>query len=301
MTRPRYKSARSDEGFALVMVLWAGSLLSLVALGLVTKVHLESSAASNAVEQVRTEAVAEAAIKRAFLSLLDTRKEMRWPANGTPKEFVFDDMAVSVSVQDERGKININLASIQLLSTLFEAVGQDEEKAETLADRMADWRDPDDLRRLNGAEESDYIRAGSQHSPRNRPFETTGEVVRVLGMTTEVMRAIEPAITVYSNTASVNLKVAVPMVLKMFSEDGQSHSEKREKPGGAQGPSPLSMPISDTPGGGQSYTVKAVVETHTNVKTGWETVVVLTGNLREPVRTLRWQRLTMVDLSEEAN
>ncbi|MCG8608289.1 general secretion pathway protein GspK [bacterium] len=263
--------------------------------------RFESGAASNAVEQVRAEAVAEAATNRAILSLFDRRKEMRWPTNGTPKEFVFDDTTNSVSVQDERGKININLASNQLLSALFKSVGLDEEEARKLADRIADWRDPDDLRRLHGAEASDYIRAGWQYSPRNRPFETTGEAARVLGMTTEVMREIEPAITVYSNTGSVDLKVAVPVVLRMMSEDHQSAAKKRTESGRSQAPSPLSMPITDAAAGGKAYTVRAVVETGTSIQIGWETVVVPTGNFREPVRTLRWQRLATEDVPEEAD
>ena len=48
---------------------------------------------------------------------------------------------------------------------------------------MADWRDPDDTTRPNGAEEADYRLAGLKQKPANAPFETVTELARVFGMT----------------------------------------------------------------------------------------------------------------------
>lgn len=279
----RYLVANGEEGFALITVLWAGTLLSFVALGLVAAVRLEAGAASNAIDRVRAEAIAEAAINRAVLSLLDPRKEMRWPTNGQATEFSFEDVEVRVSIQDEQGKININLASDQLLAALFESSGMNEEQAQSFADRVADWRDPDNLRRLSGAEKRDYIRAGWLHIPRDRPFETIYEVARVMGMTMEVMQRIEPAITVHSNTASVDLKVAEPSVLNMISDDDQDQANKSARSRQTDSPSPLSMPIDQAAAGERAYTIRAMVGTSTDAERGWEAIVRLTGNSNAPI------------------
>lgn len=296
MTYPNTRHLVVDnDGFALITVLWAGTLLSLVALGVVAAVRLEAGAASNAIDRVRSEAIAEAAINRAVLSLLDPREEMRWPTNGLFKDFVFDDVTVRVTIQDERGKININLASDQLLAAMFKAVGVTDDEARALADRVADWRDPDDLRRLSGAEERDYVRAGWQYLPRDRPFETTREVARVLGMTTDTMQQIEPVITVYSNSGSVDLKVAAPAVLQLMLDDPSDGVEEKAGPGRSNRPSPLSMPINPTTAGERAYTIRAVVTSRANAKRAWESVVRLTGNPRLPIWMLNWREQQSVD------
>ena len=64
--------------------------------------------------------------------------------------------------------------------------------------RSLDWRDADDLKRPNGAEDADYRAAGSKYVPTNAPFDTVGELQRVLGVTPELDRAHRRQLTVYS-------------------------------------------------------------------------------------------------------
>ena len=76
-----------------------------------------------------------------------------------------------------------------------------------------DWRDADDLRRPNGAEAADYQGTGSKVVPANAPFETIGEVARVLGMTPAIYSRIVGSVTVYSRQAGVNPLTASREVL----------------------------------------------------------------------------------------
>ena len=91
---------------------------------------------------------------------------------------------IVASAVDESAKIDLNAAPETLLKGLIEKVGgADPEATARIVDAIQDWRDADDLRRPNGAEEADYKMAGLQQKPANMPFETVSELARVLGMT----------------------------------------------------------------------------------------------------------------------
>ena len=91
--------------------------------------------------------------------------------------------------------------------------GLDDAPAAALVDAIADWRDADDLRRPNGAEAPEYRAANLKYVPANAPFETIGDVARVLGMTQAVFQRIAPLITVYSRRPGINPATAARGVL----------------------------------------------------------------------------------------
>jgi len=64
--------------------------------------------------------------------------------------------------------------------------------------RSMDWRDQDELERVNGAEEDAYAAAGLVVGPANRPFIMTEELLQVIGMSYDFYRKLEPGITVFS-------------------------------------------------------------------------------------------------------
>ena len=66
------------------------------------------------------------------------------------------------------------------------------ETAQRTLEAILDWRDADDLKRPNGAEAPDYQAAGSKYVPTNSPFESVGELQRVLGVTPALMARIAP-------------------------------------------------------------------------------------------------------------
>ena len=93
--------------------------------------------------------------------------------DGTVHTWDADEARISVSALDESGKIDLNVASDALLKGLLKSAGGlDETQASRLVDAIGDWKDPDDLRRANGAEAADYRAAGSPYLPANGAFET---------------------------------------------------------------------------------------------------------------------------------
>ena len=155
------KNTRSDHGIALISVLWALAILSLLAALVLEAGNLSYRGERAAEAQAEAEALAEAGITRAILALLDARADARWPVDGTPRNFIFEGAPVTVSIQDELGKIDLNAASVELLAALFRSAGVPPAEADALAGRVAAWRGP-------RSDDSDYASAG--YRPRHGPF-----------------------------------------------------------------------------------------------------------------------------------
>src|SRR5262249_26977311 len=120
-----------------------------------------------------------------------------------------------ITLQDEAGKIDLNLASDEMLQGLFEAVGLSPGDAARMVDRVVDFRDPDDRRRPAGAEDPDYIAAGHPQGAKNAPFESVEELLQVLGMTREIYERVAPYLSVYSRRQVEPLS-ASPLVLEVL-------------------------------------------------------------------------------------
>lgn len=203
-----------QRGVALVLVLWVLTLLSVIAGNFAFSMRGEAQIARNLLSSAQAQAQADAGVQRAWYELMKPPSELnRWTGDGLPREVALADGLMRVSIQDESGKIDLNTASEALLVGLFRSVGMTQEAAVALADGVQDWRDSDKLRRLHGAEEAEYLAAGKGYAPSNAPFETIDELQRVLGMSPQVFRQLEPALTVHSKQPGVNTAVAPRSVL----------------------------------------------------------------------------------------
>ena len=118
-------------------------------------------------------------------------------------------------MQDEESKINLNTASPQIISKLFEEVAHlDEEEANKIAYRIVDWRDPDNFyaNPSYGAEDDDYEDLKPPYECKDHPFEVLNELLLVKGMTREVFEQVKGYVTIYGSGA-VNIHTAPKEVL----------------------------------------------------------------------------------------
>jgi general secretion pathway protein K len=198
-----------QRGVALILVLWVITLLSVIAGNFAFSMRGEAHIARNLLSSAQAQAQADSGVHRAWYELMKPPTELlRWTGDGTAHALTLEGGELRISVQDESGKIDINTASEPLLRGLFRSVGADEDAAVALADCVQDWRDSSKLKRLHGAKEDDYLAAGKNYGPANAPFTTVDELLRVLGMTPELFRQLEPIVTVYTRQAGVNTAVA---------------------------------------------------------------------------------------------
>lgn len=204
--------SRNRHGFALVAVLWLLVLLSLIALQVSTVTRTEAQLARNLTLGTQARYSAEAGVRWAIWSLTLPRDEL-WLADGSVHAMELNDGTVRVALQDENGKIDLNLVTPEHLTKLFDAAEIDEEIATPIVDAILDWRDEDDLKRLNGAEDEDYLSAGYDYGARDGVFEEVEELQKVLGMEAWIYERISPAFTVHSLRNGINPLVAPRLVL----------------------------------------------------------------------------------------
>lgn len=125
----------------------------------------------------------------------------------------------SVEILSEAGRLNINHLlkepDLNTLTDLLEYWGVPEADVRSVVDALADWTDPDDLRRLNGAER-DQLKGQREYSiPLNRDFQSVGEMRRVRGM--DVVAQYQPDWARYFSVLSgktIDLQDTSPDVLR---------------------------------------------------------------------------------------
>ncbi len=144
----------------------------------------------------------------------------------------FNDLEnFKVNLSSENARLNINALTLSNdqapLQRLFETWGLTKEEADILVDRLVDWVDSDSLKKLNGAEERDYLAAGRRGQPRNAAFRSLEEVENVLGM--ERLNEIRPDwkdyFTVWANTKLDLLEADITVLMALFDiSEGQAES-----------------------------------------------------------------------------
>jgi len=202
---------RRSRGIALVGVLWLLVLLTAVTVALTTTVRGEIRAVGNTLQMTRAAYAAQGAVELGILNLLAPQAQ-RWPADGSTFETEFEGIQLRIATLDEAGKIDLNFAEFPLLDNLLVQSGVEPDRAAHIADAILDWRDTDDFRRVNGAEESDYRMAGRDYAVANAGFYSVDELQLVLGMDNEIYTKIRPALTVHSGLSGVNPRLATPQV-----------------------------------------------------------------------------------------
>lgn len=211
---PAQAHMRSQRGVALVLVMWASVLLTVIASTFILERRTDAMVVGNSAALARAEAAAEAGVHRAMYEIYRNDPSAdRWRADGTPRNWSFDGIPVYLELRDESAKIDINTASDALLRGLLASSGLEEAEVQKLLDAILDWRDPDPLKRPNGAEEPDYREAGLAYKPANAPFQAIEELQLVLGMRPETYRRLAPSITVFSRQPGINPQLATREVL----------------------------------------------------------------------------------------
>lgn len=285
-----------QRGVALVLVLWVVTLLSVIAGNFAFSMRGEAQIARNLLSTAQAQAQADAGVHRAWYELMKPPTELnRWLGDGTPHDLSLADGVLRVSIQDESGKIDLNTASEILLVGLFRSAGMTQESAVALADSVQDWRDTDKLRRLHGAEEAEYVAAGKSYTPPNAPFETVDELQRVLGMTPQVFRLLEPALTVYSKQPGVNTAVAQRQALLAIPgvtpEMVEQFLALRASMIASQQPAPVFVgagAFASGPGGFPAYAARSEVKMADGTVFVRQAVARITRDPKRPVVVLAW-------------
>ncbi|MEE8215073.1 MAG: type II secretion system minor pseudopilin GspK [Alphaproteobacteria bacterium] len=225
---------RGQRGIALVAVLWALVLLAVIAATVLSESRTQSRLARNFLDAAQAEALADGGVYRAMEGLARPNAAGGWRVDGTVYAWARPEGEVRIRIEDEGGKIDLNRAGGRLLGNLFLAAGLEPGRAEALAAAVQDFRDADDTRRPDGAEDSDYAGAGLPHGAKDAPLEAVEELAQVYGMTRKIYAAVAGAITVHARTRRPDAKVAPPLVIAALQGRGGT-AGTGSPPGGSGG------------------------------------------------------------------
>lgn len=203
-----------QQGFALVVVLWIIAMASLQVSLFNLTVRDATALAANEAAIARGEALVNAGVELAMARIRARNEADRWRADGQERTIGFAGAFLHIRITAESARIDINASDPLVIRGLIAQLTGNEGLAITLADRIADWRDPDDDRRPNGAERGEYGRGSIGASIGNRPFVDMAELSRVLGMPADLARAMQPFITVWNVGGRINPQIAPIEVLR---------------------------------------------------------------------------------------
>lgn len=292
----RTMNPRRQRGIALVLVLWVLLLLTIMTASFSLMARMDRLEANTLLSGTQARFSAEAAINLAVLALRDPQEETRMLADGRVYQQEIDGILVEVSAIDERGKLDINATDELSLANLFVGHGVQPDEAELLAAAVLDWRDQDDMERVNGAEEEAYFSVGLQVGPANRPFIMAEELLQVIGMPYELFRRIEPGISVFSRSgepdpafAPVEALMALP---DLTYEEALNFVEERnsQQPGESLGTELPNGTVVMSGGRGVTYSITARATMPNGVWEQLQATVRLGGDRDgRPYRVLRWR------------
>jgi general secretion pathway protein K len=292
----RICSKSRQGGIALVLVLWVLLLLTIITGAFALMARMDRLEANALLSGTQARLSAEAALNLAVLALRDPDDETRMLADGRVYSTDMNGITVEVSAIDERGKLDINATDELTLINLFSGHGMELGEAEFLAAAVMDWRDEDELERVNGAEEDAYMAAGLEIGPANRPFMMTEELLQVIGMPYELFRSVDRGITVFSRTSSpdpafapVEALMALPDITR---EEAMNFVEERNSlmPGESIGTELPNGIVAMEQGRGVTYSIQARATMPNGIWEQLEATIRLGGNRSgSPYRVLRWR------------
>ncbi len=228
------RGAQRNAGFALIIVIWGLGVIALLIVSFMTSARLRLQAAANIAGAAQAELLAQAAINKSMLSLAKETNADAPPAqiaaggnaivtglppapvaqrpvhDGRPRLCRLAGAAVLIAVEDEGGKVDLNVAPQSLLKAMLTGFGVGVRDADNAANAIAAFRsppgDPNADAPSGGA-------AGAKHAL----YQTIYELDQVEGLNQDLVRDMLPFVTVHSRRAGVNPEAAPPALFAALS------------------------------------------------------------------------------------
>ncbi|MBV9570127.1 MAG: general secretion pathway protein GspK [Alphaproteobacteria bacterium] len=188
------KTAR-DSGYAMLAAILGIAAFSYVSFQVLAENRGIISVVQAETERARLTAACNAGLTLAIQGLASKDKKQQWLIDSTKRTLKFDDVTLTIIVEDERGKVPLNGINEDQVHDLFRTAGVSGSRLSTLVDSYEDWIDPDNQRRDSGAEAPQYAALG--YKPRNGSFHTISEIRYLKGMDDDLYARVAPAITTF--------------------------------------------------------------------------------------------------------
>lgn len=259
---------KNQSGFALAVVLWAIIILSLMAVIIAGLSRSSSSIVDIHIRQAQADALLDAGINQLTLALLDPRSP--WKADGKEHRMELHEETLLLSARYERGKIDLNHASEELIAALLNMAGASPRQAGNLAAAIVKQRP---------TARASVDLTNTDDSAQKR-FNAVSELQRIPGMSSSLYCRVSLFFTVYSQQSEVDIDEAFGLTLNALAAIGiKQHATPPAGEGAIGGGSDL---------GGQAIMLRVELTSSGSLRKGLpsrvkEVVVRLTGDMRQPV------------------
>jgi type II secretory pathway component PulK len=205
---------RRDQGYAMIAAVASVAVFGYLALGALKGGHSAIVAASADMSHARLSAAADAgaAIAVHDLGLVDPRR--RWSLSDSPHTLDFDDVHLTIAIEDENGKLPINFLRADQIRRLFEQARADPRRIDGLVEAFLDLRG--DAKPNDAGAGGGFARIDSRIERERGPLTSLDELELLPGMTPELYARIAPAATVYASTLSFDPRTASPLALAVM-------------------------------------------------------------------------------------
>lgn len=304
------RTRRTQRGFALLLVIWVLAILAVLAVGVATTMRSETRLARNLVDSARARALAEAGVARAEAALLETDPAARWPADGAPREISFDGGTVSIRIEDEGGKIDVNAAAPEMIRALCGEFAIERSTCAALVDGVVEHRrdtapspNAAPLQLRFGANQGFGGGAASGRDRQIVAFATLEELRQLPGVDRSTIAKLSPYLTVYSQSARIDPTTAPREVLLALPGVDRGEVDRliaaRSATGPTASPAPVLTGVGLFTAQGQLHaaTIVAEARTDTGARFVRRAVIALTGIPLRPVQVLEWRQ--QLDVEED--
>jgi general secretion pathway protein K len=283
---PAETSRRNPEGGSVaILALWGIALIFMLIAPVAFATHGELQIAHNALAESRARLAAEAGTQLGLLRLLRSH-DSGGVFDGTPQAWQQGSTKVAIAISDEAGKIDLNLAPLEMLTGLFEAVGANQETAALIACNILDRR---------GDTGTDCPQSDTPHT--GQRFAVPEELAELPGIGDQLYNRVADDITVISGASAIDPMVAPRSVLlaipgataSLVDSFIESRATMRDL-GTADAeliPSAAAPYVMASPG--RDYTITATAMTIDGARYRAELQVRLTGRAAQPYQVMAWR------------
>ncbi len=196
-----------DAGYALVSTIWFIGFLATAAVLLSTTVRHTIQSTAFTIENAEARAYADGLVELAGLALAlenrDRTTKNSISRNGSAiKCSLPDGWTARVAIQDQRGLLNVNLATVTTLRKYLELVLPDRSRASQLATAIVEFRS------AGAAGNQELGQLAQNISDSDGRFRSLDELDLVDGVTPEIRLQIVRFLTVHGRSTSIDIKLA---------------------------------------------------------------------------------------------
>jgi general secretion pathway protein K len=271
---------KRERGYAMIAAIVGVAAFGFIAFQLIAQDRGVLAEVRGESEQAKLTAACNAGLYLALHGLADPDPTQRWSIDGRSRSGSFAGIALTVTVEDERGKIPLNGIIEEEARQLFQMAGATGTQLDTLTDSFEDWQDVDNTPRPSGAEAPYYAPFG--YKPRNAGFHTVAELRMVKGMTDDIYNRIAPATTVFfGESGGFSEQTSQILALEVLGEEGPGSTEVQQRVAQLSGAAPPMSSLVKASYVARTLTVR--IEARENgAYMKRSAIIELTGNASDP-------------------